>query len=333
MKKYILGEFYEGDDGRNLVNCITEYLIKNKYELYKIAPSKNKIAKSLIILKNILINRKSELILIYPSTIAPGSRLTVAIALNIIFNCCNIINFFNKNIIKIIVIDMIVEQYDLKNINKYFAKKSENSLFNLSTYIFVPHENYKAYINNCNLNKIKTFGIYRENMKLNNEKYKEKVPKIINICMAGNLSKIRTYDVIINLPEEKNIRYNFYGTCGEWINQIGRKDLKYYGTIEYSKLHETLSKNTCGLIIYSGKQHEYFKFALSAKLSTYINARLPIITLKEYKTLSDFVNKMNIGICIDKISDIVNIDFKSICEMKIIPEKYICESKYELFIQ
>jgi len=191
----------------------------------------------------------------------------------------------------------------------------EKIIFNSVDKIFVPSKKYalKSKIILDNSSKIVEFILYdhldySKSGKFIVSKFDVKNLKIV---FSANLTKDRISLLdILNLPYLKSVTYYITGPNGDWLhNKLKtRKDIIYLGLLRDAELEKLHKKCDFGLIIYSGDFHNYFKYLICGKLTTYINHCLPVITLDNYIGISEFVKNQNIGISFKSIEEIKEID-------------------------
>ena len=151
--------------------------------------------------------------------------------------------------------------------------------------------------------------------------YESTMPKFSRtVSIAGNLDIYKS-QYIGRLVEIKDVQFNLYG--GNFDKNMCDYDyINYCGAFPADEIPNKLNEgfglvwdgesiDTC-----KGNTGEYLKYNNPHKLSLYLASGLPVIIWKEAAE-ADFVQKDNLGICVDSLSELPEV-LKSIDK-----EKYI----------
>lgn len=131
------------------------------------------------------------------------------------------------------------------------------------------------------------------------------------ISIAGNLDKSK---YILELNKIKKCRFNLYGinntldlssvNNANYLGLLSSEEIVYKLEGDYGLVWDGDSITEC-----SGIHGRYLKYNNPHKLSLYIAAGKPVITWKK-AAIADFVEKENIGITVDSLEELNNIDLK-----------------------
>ena len=127
------------------------------------------------------------------------------------------------------------------------------------------------------------------------------------VVFAGNLQK----STFLKMMNPSNYSLNLFGN--EFVSES--KNVHYFGSFHPDKLIENL-KGGFGLVWdgdsldeCTGSTGKYLQFNNPHKTSLYVAAGLPIIIWKK-AALAEFIDKYNIGICINSLHDLDDILLK-----------------------
>lgn len=131
------------------------------------------------------------------------------------------------------------------------------------------------------------------------------------ISIAGNLDKSK---YILELNKINKCRFNLYGinntldlssvNNANYLGLLSSEEIVYKLEGDYGLVWDGDSITEC-----SGIHGRYLKYNNPHKLSLYIAAGKPVITWKK-AAIADFVEKENIGITVDSLEELNNIDLK-----------------------
>lgn len=169
--------------------------------------------------------------------------------------------------------------------------------------------------NSSMINKLREIGVYTKMIELEVFDYLlEKNPKVYRklgreVVFAGNLQKSRFLETIG--MEKLKLVFNLYGP-GFDKNLIKWRNVEYKGSYppdiipfqvqgSFGLIWDGTSINSC-----DGSYGHYMKFNNPHKLSLYIAAGLPVIVWKE-AAIAKFVEKENIGFCVNNLEEISTI--------------------------
>ena len=208
----------------------------------------------------------------------------------------------------------IVVIHDLDSLRYYISSKEDNYIkkeintLNKYDYIISHNSEMSKWLReNGLISKIVDLELfdYKSENKYGID-YKDKEKN--SIAFAGNLNKIKSgfiyklNDVLLD-----NISISLYGP--NYSDENANKRITYKGVFKPEELGSVINE-TFGLIwdgdsieTCSGEIGEYTKYNNPHKLSLYISCGLPVIVWNK-SAISKFVNKNNIGIVINSISEI-----------------------------
>lgn len=125
------------------------------------------------------------------------------------------------------------------------------------------------------------------------------------VYVAGSYLHRKTKDAVLNfiqrVPHAERIRYVFIGPQGWFLRDCGRYDVRYEREITGSKYVEFLLNMHFGLIL---KVSSYNEYGSTSKFSSYMIVGLPVLVPKDYKYLSQIVDKYKVGIVYETPSEI-----------------------------
>lgn len=223
------------------------------------------------------------------------------------------IKTINKEDISIALVHDLPSIQGMKNSNK---KKEIKELKNFK-YLIVHNKCMEEYIKNLGyMGKIINLEVFDYLHDLN----KKIVKKSFNasIVFAGNLKKSK---FLLNINKISKYKFYLYG-LKQGMNFDNIKNIEYKGCLNSEEIVYKL-EGDYGLVwdgetleSCSGIHGEYLKYNTPHKLSLYIAAGKPIITWKK-AAISDFVLKNKIGIVIDSLEELEQLDLsKNYEEMK-----------------
>jgi len=126
----------------------------------------------------------------------------------------------------------------------------------------------------------------------------------ILIAYAGNL-KEEYVDDVANLPQSHNIKYEFFGKEGRWINRICREDIIYKGYLPPTQLASYISKYShFGIFLYNKNFTQYLRTGSTSKFSAYMVAGLPVLCPSRYSYISYLIKKYKVGLTFNSFNDI-----------------------------
>ena len=207
----------------------------------------------------------------------------------------------------IIPIDLPLQQFSFRLKQKTIVKQGslERIIFNCADgFLCAGVELEKYFKENYSLKKVFRYDMYDQilpeyNLNDRIETNKKK------IAIIGNLSRMT--DELYNLPKHKEIQYIFLGPSGEKVVDCNRDDFIYRGILFGIELVRELADCNYGLIIYSQFHEKYVSRAIVGKLTSYVYTSLPIICLSKYKSMSELVKRLDIGLVINELSEIRRI--------------------------
>lgn len=138
------------------------------------------------------------------------------------------------------------------------------------------------------------------------------------ISVAGNLTKSR---YLLSLDKIKGINFDLYGIKGDmdfsnienvqYKGMLPSDEIVYRLTGDYGLVWDGDAIDSC-----AGVYGEYLLINNPHKLSMCMAAGKPVITWKK-AAISDFVNREGVGICVDSLAELNNIDLKeNYCTLK-----------------
>jgi len=123
-------------------------------------------------------------------------------------------------------------------------------------------------------------------------------PRII-VGAGGSARREILGEWVPELPHRQNVRWEFFGRDGEWINGLGRQDLTYNGFVPREAFEDYLcDKAHFGLIDSEGdpRSDEYREYTSTSRFSAYMAAGLPVLVSDRFGYLSHLVDKYRVGI-------------------------------------
>lgn len=134
--------------------------------------------------------------------------------------------------------------------------------------------------------------------------------KPLRIAFLASVLDRRMFSWIKEIPLSKDMIYSFFGIDGEWINNLGREDIKYEGFIPPEKIPSFLDKYHFGMINYESSIEKYLQYGSTSKFSAYIAAGLPVLCSSKLSYLSSLISKYDIGFSFDSLDDIPDLLLK-----------------------
>lgn len=208
----------------------------------------------------------------------------------------------------IIPIDLPLKQYDFRLSQKFISNQEaiEKILFSsCDGFLCCGSEMSKHFKNNYPSAKIVQFNMYDQILPKFNKVLEPNDNEIKKIAVIGNLS--RMLGKLDLLPKHKNIQYHFLGPEGKIVDSYGRADFFYHGNLPELEFITKLSSFDFGLILYSSDVDNYFSNVIAGKFTSYVYAGLPIICFDVYTSMSELTNRLDIGVIIKDVDDIVSI--------------------------
>ena len=223
--------------------------------------------------------------------------------------------------------------HDLISIQGYMDYEKKKEADNLAVFdcLIVHNEKMKEYVLQIGYKgKIVVLGLfdYLHDVKhsISNQKFSN------SIAFAGNLEKAKF------LTDIGKINYNWilYGAASSMdfsnVSNVAYKGMlpsdkiQYLMEGDYGLVWDGDSIDTC-----SGPNGKYLKYNNPHKLSCFIAAGKPIITWKQ-AAIADFVEKNEIGITVNSLEELNNIDLSTNYELMrknvLTIKGYIAEGKY-----
>lgn len=216
-----------------------------------------------------------------------------------------LINYLNKYNVKKIA---LIHDLDSLRMDKSILGSLNDEIKYLNNYDIVISQNEKmtSILKEKGLKtKIVNIGLFDylapNNSTKNNSEFKD------NITFAGNLNKAPFLE---HLTVKRPLHFDLYGIINDEskINST----LDYHGSVTPTELSKLMGKGF-GLVWdgpsvneVSGSIGNYLKYNNPYKVSSYIDAGMPVIVWDKSAS-SDFVNKHNIGISVNSISDLNKI--------------------------
>ena len=204
----------------------------------------------------------------------------------------------------IIPIDLPLQQFSYRLRQKTIIKQGnlERSIFNCADgFLCAGVELERYFKENYPSKEAFRFDMYDQILPEYSLNDRNKANKN-KIAIIGNLSRMT--DELFNLPKHEEIQYIFLGPNGEKIARSNRKDFIYLGVLFGTELVRELAECNFGLIIYSHFHEKYVSRAIVGKLTSYVYTSLPVICLSKYKSMSELVIRLDIGLVINDLSEI-----------------------------
>ena len=178
------------------------------------------------------------------------------------------------------------------------------------------HFNYLIVHNVYMLNQLKNYGCVSKMISLEifdylHDEFHDMIehPFDGTICVAGNLDKSK---YLLNIDKLTGCKFNLYGIKkivdfthlknAEYKGLLASDIIPYFLDGDYGLVWDGNSIDTCSDIY-----GEYLRINNPHKLSLYIAAGKPIITWS-HAAIADFVKKNKIGIAVDSLMDLNEID-------------------------
>jgi len=134
--------------------------------------------------------------------------------------------------------------------------------------------------------------------------FKKEINESFKIAFPGAISKNQS-QWIKNLPDSKNIIFEFYGKNGQWISKLNQNNIKYKGVFSPDKLPKYISENShFGLINYKSKVYKYLEYGSTSKFSAFMVAALPVLCPSKITYLSELIDKYQVGLTFDSLEEI-----------------------------
>ena len=113
-----------------------------------------------------------------------------------------------------------------------------------------------------------------------------------------------------DVPRSPNIRWEFIGSDGEWIQSYGRDDMVSHPFMDAKSLAGHLASNTdFGMIVnkFDEKMDTYYNYVSTTRLGTFMTAGVPVIVPSRYAYMCELVRKYGIGWIFDSPHDLPSI--------------------------
>lgn len=207
----------------------------------------------------------------------------------------------NPNLISVCLVHDL-ESLRLSAGNKSF-KNNEMKFLNKFDYLIVHNQHMKNWLIKNGVKSsmvvLEVFDYYKDYSGKNDFSYNE------NISYAGNLSKAHFLESI-KIKRHKIIVYGLNQSVAYPQNIIYKgslppEELPKHLHSKYGLVWDGDSISEC-----SGIYGEYLKYNTPHKISLYISAGIPVIVWKK-SAMADFIRNNNLGLCVDKVSDLDNI--------------------------
>ncbi len=134
--------------------------------------------------------------------------------------------------------------------------------------------------------------------------------KPLRIAFLASILDRNVFSWIKELPSSKDILYSFFGINGEWINNLGREDIKYEGFIPPENIPSFLEKYHFGMIHYESPVERYLEYGSTSKFSAYLAAGLPVLSSSKLSYISSLISKYKIGFSFDSLDSIPGLLMK-----------------------
>lgn len=238
-------------------------------------------------------------------------------------------------------IPIIFDQHDLMSLQRVkFSKKK----LKFEKYC---HENADGLIFVTNLHKKKSFELFNikapsvvlQNMMPGNqvnilppvvEKLSDQDGKIhlVWIGLITNSESHHRYMITsFEILSKAGFIIHIYPTRSkEYHKYQAIKNVVFHSQLSYDKLIKEISMYDAGLAIFNPfmsdpRRAEFIKFAFPNKVADYVFANIPSITLNNFQSMSDFVNKYKVGYSFENLNEItpeliknLNSDQKNVAE-------------------
>lgn len=179
----------------------------------------------------------------------------------------------------------IFESFDVLLVFNKWMRKNIEEKYDISDKKFVEFE-------------ILDYGVSYEPKK------RKKISKPVRIIYSGELKSTQS-TWVKKIPHTKDITYEFSGPKGQWINELGKKNVLYRGLIPKQKFFDFLSQYHFGLIYKEFNRINYYEFGATSKFSAYMTAGLPLLCPSRFFYLSNLIDKYGIGFSFDCIEEIL----------------------------
>jgi hypothetical protein len=222
-----------------------------------------------------------------------------------------LISWISKNVHSILyIIDLPIERAiisgELNDEEYNRACEIERRIFNSFDILLVFNEAMKRKIQEkygFNDNKFISFEVLDYWIK-DDGVFIPRFQKPIKIAfLASNLNQ-KYFSWIKEIPSSKEATFSFFGTSGEWINNLKRENLRYEGFIPPENVPKILKKYHFGLIYYNTSFKEYLQYGSTSKFSAYIAAYLPILSPSNLPYLNHLNKKYGTGLTFNSLIEI-----------------------------
>ncbi len=127
----------------------------------------------------------------------------------------------------------------------------------------------------------------------------KELPKVRTVVAAGSSAARELLGTWLpNLPQDDTVRWEFFGKDGDWLRDLGRKDISSKGFIPQEELAAYLGTSATFGIIDSAadaRLDSYHNYGSTSKFSAYMTAGVPVFVTKRYSYICDLVTKYNVG--------------------------------------
>jgi len=266
------------------------------------------------------ITSKTKIILtIYPGMFTPLKRKKILLKiLQLYFNLI-FCSFLKRKTSIFYVTDLPIDQSIAANATEIVNNTSyrlEKRLFKAVDKICVFNENVVNVVSErykLPREKFVTFEILDYGIKIEHKNNNENlVTTPIKIAQpVGYLQKKYMVHPISSLPQDENIVYDFFGPGGDWINDLNRLDINYFGVKTQKETIDYLTYNThFGLLmrdLTNEKFNVYHNMTSTSKFGAFMVSGVPILVPAVYEYISSLVTKYQIGIVFKDVSEIPDL--------------------------
>lgn len=221
-----------------------------------------------------------------------------------------LINFFNKNKIKVITLTHDIDS--LRFYSSFGEKKEKRELATLeqSSYVICHNDKMKDYLISKGVSKNKIICLECfDYLSDKNDLNREKNDKSYSIAVAGNLSPVKCKYIYKMIELNPSLKIDLYGIGYE--DNANYKNVNYHGSFLPEELPSNINSafglvwdgtdiNTC-----CGEFGNYLRFNNPHKLSLYMATGIPVVVWDQ-SAIADFVVKNNVGITVSDLIDLNN---------------------------
>lgn len=101
-----------------------------------------------------------------------------------------------------------------------------------------------------------------------------------------------------DVPRSPNIKWEFFGSDGEWIQSYGRDDMRSQPFMDPKSMAELLASSVdFGIICnkFDEKMDRYYNYVSTSRLGTFMTAGVPVVVPSRSAYMSEVVRKFDIG--------------------------------------